>query len=250
MRTAEWILTFDDGPLPSDVTSFKQGQGDKLLDPLRSILATLESHQPKPISAVFFLRGPAYPWAVGNKPPKSLFRRGVEMLLAADHFPALHCYSHDPKLWWNWWVNEDKIHADLDRCLRYFTELANQPIELFRPPYGQGGSAGEKWAKANGIRHRRWDIDTDDWLHHPDVEKIFRRFVKKGEASDHLEHIRSVLPWRMALHTLWPGANDFLLHVSKRTAQNLPGILDAIVEFTRDWQHEPEFVVPSKYLRP
>ncbi len=247
MRPAEWILTFDDGPLPADVTTYQPGDGDALLAPLRSILATLQTHQPHPIPAVFFLRGPAYPWKAGARPPKGLFKRGVRMIVDAGHLPAIHCYSHDPDLWWNWWVRGGDIHHDLDRCVEYFGGMVPEPLRVFRPPYGQGGLAGWSWAVGHQIRHRRWDIDTEDWLHHPDVAPILRRFADDQEAGAHLAHILQVLPARMWMHTMWPGANDFLLHVSRRTADHLPAIIDRIVDVTRAQNHEPQFVVPPSY---
>ena len=250
MRKAEWILTFDDGPLPSDITAYRQGQDERLLAPIKSIIETLANHLPEPVPAVFFLRGPGFPWKKGKKPPKKLFRQGVKIILEAGHHPAIHCYSHDPDLWWNWWLHGDKIHRDLDSCVSFFSGMVPDAMRVFRPPYGQGGLAGAAWAVENNVRHRRWDIDTDDWLHHPDVGIFLRRFVRKNQAGAHLKHIRNSLPLKMWIHTVWPGANDFLLHVSVRTAQNLPKILDSIVQVTRKQNHEPRFVVPDTYLRP
>src|SRR5262249_19207632 len=105
MSTAEWILTFDDGPLPGDWTSLDDGADP--LGPLQGILDTLATHRAAPITAVFFLRGPAYPW---NPPaPDSLIRQGVQRIEQAGHALALHCFRHDPDLWWGWPITSDDI---------------------------------------------------------------------------------------------------------------------------------------------
>lgn len=79
MPNAEWILTFDDGPLPSDVVSAEQLSDDDLLGPLRAILKTLKEHPDGPIPAVFYLRGPAYPWS--TPPSQSLIERKLPAAL-------------------------------------------------------------------------------------------------------------------------------------------------------------------------
>ncbi len=61
------------------------------------------------------------------------------------------------------------------------------------------------------------DIDTKDWKHHPDAS--FRRW--ENDPVGHRDHMLETLPSRMWFHTLFPGANDFLFHVSERTADFL-----------------------------
>jgi len=248
---AEWILTFDDGPLPSDIVDYDASDpnaGDELLAPLDSIVSKLRDHPAGPIPAVFFLRGPGYPWKPGRKPPKALFARGVRMILDAGHAVGIHCFKHDPELWWNWLFTAERIQRDLDRCVDYFSSMLPGRMTVFRPPYGQGGPPGVAWARRHRVRHRRWDMDTEDWLHHADAADFARRF--ENDPDGHLRHIVDSLPVKMLVHTFWPGANDFLLHVSVRTASYLDRILDRICEVTRLQGHEPAFVVPRTYLTP
>jgi peptidoglycan/xylan/chitin deacetylase (PgdA/CDA1 family) len=247
MPIAEWIITFDDGPLPGDLTTWTAGQEDVLLDPLTRILEILETHPPGPIPAVFYLRGKVYPWGA-DAPLDAVLQRGVQKIVDAGHSAALHCNSHDPDLWFGWALRAPEIFLDLDAGVQYFTPMLAQPMTAFRPPYGQGGLAGTSWAVLNRFRWRTWDIDSEDWLHHPDVGPLIRRYV--DDPHGHLQHILQSLPVRMLWHTFWPGANDFLMHVSVRTASYLDKIIDGICATTRALQHEPRFVVPSDYLRP
>src|SRR5580765_6025225 len=145
MPIAEWILTFDDGPLPGDLTVL--GSDSDALAPLTQILDVLAIHLATPISAVFFLRGPDYPW----KPPAPdpLIQAGVRAIDAAGHALALHCYRHDPDLWWGWPVTADEIWTDLNHCARYFAAITSQQLGAFRPPYGQGGLSAMAWATEN-----------------------------------------------------------------------------------------------------
>lgn len=241
MPDAEWILTFDDGPLPSDVVSTEGLSEDELLAPLEAILKALNEHEDGPIPAVFYLRGPAYPWT--TPPPKSVFERGIEFILNDGHRVALHCFRHDPNLWWGWLTRSAKIKEDLDRGLEYFEPITGK-LTAFRPPYGQGGIPAFDWAREHNIRHHLMDVDTKDWRHHPDA--LFRRWV--DDPGGHLFHILNSLPSEMWFHTLWPGANDVLLHVSVRTAGFLPQIIDRISKSTRDLFHEPKYVVPDEYM--
>ncbi len=249
MAEAEWIITFEDGPLRTDVEfdELDTPTDDEWLDPLRRILDTLEAYPDGPIPAVFFLRGPGYPWTENKRPSPSLFRQGVDMILASGrHHTAIHCFAHDPDLWWGWPLRGPEIREDLERCVEYFTPMLPKPMTAFRPPFGQGGPPGVAWANEKRIRHHRWDIDTDDWLHHPDAG-LLRSF--KDDPVGHLAHILRSLPSKMWLHALWPGANDVLLHVSQRTADSLPKILDQMCEVTRRLNLEPKFVVPAEYVQ-
>jgi len=244
---AEWILTFDDGPLPGDQTTWTPGQEDALLEPLAAILDVLETHPAGPIPAVFYLRGKVYPWGA-DAPLDDVIRRGVDMIVQAGHPTALHCNSHNPDLWFGWLLRAPEIYSDLNAGVEYFTPMLPQPMTAFRPPYGQGGLAGTSWAVLHRFRWRTWDIDSEDWLHHPDVSPLIRRY--EDDPDEHLEHILEALPVRMLWHTFWPGANDFLFHVSVRTASYLNTIIDGICTTTREFQHEPRFVVPPQYLQP
>jgi peptidoglycan/xylan/chitin deacetylase (PgdA/CDA1 family) len=241
---SEWILTFDDGPLPADVTEIGDQSVDEMLAPLDSILESLATQLAQPIPAVFFLRGPAYPWVPAA--PDALLAEGVRRIDQAGQNLGLHCHRHDPDLWHGWPGTADAIWRDLDECLRYFSAMTTQPLLTFRPPYGDGGLSSVAWATENGRRFHRWDIDSEDWLHHPDAG-LLRRF--ENDASGHLDHILASLPAKMWFHALWPGPNDLLLHVSRRTADALPQIIERIIEITSGLGRDARFVVPDAYLR-
>ena len=87
-------------------------------------------------------------------------------------------------------------------------------------------------------------------MHHPDHADWARRFEDASQADQHRKFIEHALPLGMLIHTFWPGANDFLLHVSQRAVLNVSAILNTIVRVTRNQLHEPEFVVPEDYLTP
>ena len=242
MSEAEWILTFDDGPLPSDVEKAEGVSDEELLDPLKRILEALKTHPDGPIPAVFFVRGPGYPWR--DPPAKRIFERGVRMMLDAGHRVGIHCYRHDPKLWWGWMSPESNIKEDLDQCVEYFEPMLDEPMTAFRPPYGQGGFPAFQWAAEHDIKYHLVDVDTKDWRHHPDA--LFPRWV--DDPGGHLNHMLNSLMHRMWFHTLSSGANDILFHVSDRTACFLPLIVDKISEVTRQLGHRPEYVVPDEYM--
>jgi len=49
-----------------------------------------------------------------------------------------------------------KAHAELE-------EVAGQPVDLFRPPYGAHGLRSLSLVKSRGMRTILWSVDTDDW---------------------------------------------------------------------------------------
>ncbi len=243
MPTAEWILTFDDGPLAADVVDVSGMSPEQMLAPLRRMLDTLRDHPDGPIEAVFYLRGPDYPWP--RHPPRAVFEQGVQWMLAEGHHVGLHAYRHDPDLWWNWISRADEIKQDLDQCNEYFKPmLSGGDLTVFRPPYLQGGIPAWAWAQENGVKYQLVDIDTKDWKHHQDA--TFPRW--ENDPVGHRDHMLGTLPYRMWFHTLFPGANDFLFHVSERTADFLRELIDKISQSTRDLGHDPSYVVPPEYV--
>ena len=247
-QSAEWILTFDDGPLPADITTWTPGQEDDLLQPLRQMLTTLQTHPEGPIPAVFYLRGKVYPWGA-DAPLDDVIHRGLDLIGAADerHRAELHCNSHEPDLWWDWLFRADDIHRDLDDAVAYFTPMLPRPMTAFRPPYGQGGIPGRSWAADRHFRWHDWDLDSEDWLHHPDASPLIRQYV--GDPAGHLKHILSILPFRIFWNLFAPDARDILMHVNTHTASYLDQIIDCICDTTRDLGHEPIFTVPDSYLQ-
>ena len=242
MAEVEWILTFDDGPLAADVVDATGLSREELLRPLDQTLDTLATHPDGPIKAVFFVRGPAYPWP--TPPPDSAFATGIDRIRHKGHVIGLHAYRHDPELWWNWLSRGAEIREDLDRCKAYFEPMVGADITVFRPPYGQGGIPAFDWARAHNVKHQLVDVDTKDWKHHHDA--LSRRW--ENDPQGHLDYMIDSLPGRMWFHTLWPGANDILFHVSERTAGFLGSLIDRVSEVTRMLGHEPKYVVPAEYV--
>ncbi len=243
MTEAEWILTFDDGPLAADMVDATGLSDAELLTPLDQILETLATHPEGPIKAVFFVRGPAYPWP--TPPPDSAFQKGIDRILDEGHFIGLHAYRHDPELWWNWLTRAPEITEDLDRCRAYFEPMVGADITVFRPPYGQGGIPAFDWAQENNVKYHLMDVDTEDWKHHPDGLNL----LWENDPVGHLDYMLHFLPSKMWFHTLSPGANDILFHVSERTAGFLDRLIERVSEATRLLGHEPKYVVPSEYVR-
>lgn len=241
MNETEWILTFDDGPLPADVSDVAGLTDEQLLAPLVKILHHLRRYGPQPLQAVFYLRGPGFPW---NTPPRRcVYARGVERILAERHHVGIHCYNHDPHIWWNSAARRDGVIRDLDRWVEYFQPMLTEPVRVLRPAYGACEQVIQDWAEQNGVRVHMWDMDTQDWVHHDDA--TVQSFV--DEPEDHLRHIRETIG-----EFIRPTENcrggDILMHVSKRTADHLPEILDCIAGATRSCGQEPRFHVPSAYL--
>ena len=247
---AEWILTFDDGPLPADVTEYDANDpraDDKLLRPLEQILETLRSRRAGRIKAVFFLRGRGFPWKkrTPKPPPVEVFEDGVAMIVADGHRLGLHCYSHDPKIWRVPFESRTAINEDLKTGRRFFEEECGAgTLTTFRPPYGGGGSSAMKWAERKELVFHRWDIDPEDWLHHPDAG-LFRRFERQG--ARHRKHVVDRLHLGAFVHAIFPNPNDFLFHVSKRTAKHLDAFLSAIENSTRSVGRDSKWVVPDSY---
>ena len=116
---------------------------------------------------------------------------------------------------------------------------------MFRPPYAQGSIPAFDWAAEHNVKYQLMDVDTKDWKHHHDA--LNRRW--ENDPRGHVEYMLEFLPSRMWFHTLWPGANDILFHVSERTAEFLPRLIDRIGEVTRQLGHQPKYMVPPEYVR-
>lgn len=248
-RIANWILTFDDGPLPSDLATWTVAEPE-LLDPLSSILQTLSQEG---IQAVFYLRGPQFPWLDQGlpRPSDALFATGVQMITSAGHHAAVHCFSHNPALWRTLVPDKTALQADLDAANQYFGQFGFPLAPICRLPYGgfslAAELAGKDWCRANGLGYREWSLDPQDWLHHPDNTLP----LHTGDAAGHLELMR----WNIALNAPWHMApasrrKDVLLHVSHRTATHLPALINQLRQTSALWNRSAEFSVPAAYLAP
>src|SRR5262245_1623075 len=108
------VLTFDDGPIRADVANpGDDPNAERLLDPLRQILAQLQSAN---IQAVFYVRGPGNDAAA--KKLLDIYSEGFREIHDAGHVLGYHAYNHDPSIWSPPFeapeVAEAKMAADLD----------------------------------------------------------------------------------------------------------------------------------------
>ncbi len=244
---ADWILTFDDGPLAADLVSWNF-DARELLGPLNSILATLRTYRAQPLKAVFYLRGPGYPWMKDGLPvpPDAVFAEGLRAIAADGHVLALHCYSHDPDIYRRLLPKKVDVYADADRAVQFFSQFGITITKLFRPPYGGGGQEARAWARDRRYRYHHWVLDSVDWVHHPDA--IPPLFV--NDPAAHLFHACLNLRIQGTRELLFgPRNKDVLFHVSQRTALHLREYLDTLSETTQAFGSQPEFRVASDYLR-
>lgn len=249
-RTANWILTFDDGPLPADKRNWNNDEGE-LLAPLAGILQTLATFGPSPITAVFYLRGPQFPWIDLGLPVPSdaIFEAGLRMIVDAGHAAAVHCYSHNPDLWRRIFPDKERLLADLDTAVEYFSQFGSPLSPAVRAPYGGFGDSVDrwvgKWAAQRGYAYHEWALDTADWLHHPDT--FPQLFVDEPRAHRDYIHLQ------LAIHApakIGSAArqSDVLMHVSERTDQHLSDYLQKLVDISKFWGARPAFEVPAAYF--
>ena len=124
-------VTFDDGPHP-EVTP--------------AVLDVLDEAGAK---ATFFLLAD----------PAKQYPEIVKETIARGHQIGLHGRTHIRLSTASWGVITDEVskaHAELE-------EVAGQPVDLFRPPYGAHGLRSLSLVKSRGMRTILWSVDTDDW---------------------------------------------------------------------------------------
>jgi peptidoglycan/xylan/chitin deacetylase (PgdA/CDA1 family) len=83
----------------------------------------------------------------------------VAETLARGHRIGLHGRTHIRLSTARWSVITDEVavaHAELE-------EVAGQPVDLFRPPYGAHGLRSLTRTRALGMKSILWSVDTDDW---------------------------------------------------------------------------------------
>jgi peptidoglycan/xylan/chitin deacetylase (PgdA/CDA1 family) len=253
VRYARWVITFDDGPLPTDLYEIDRANPAAALDPLAQVLDVLATYPAGRVPATFYVRGPAYPWR--TPPPTWLFRDGLRMIRRADarHEIGLHCLRHDPALWFYWWLHPwQRIMRDLDGALAFFGALPGaEPMVRFRPPYGRGGPGGRIWARRNGYAYHLWDLDSEDWLHHlgPNLLRM-RAYQQDVQAEQHRLYISDRLRRWLPRIISDRQAREILFHVSRRTAGYLSSLLDVIVDVSRRCGYEPLFVPAARAPAP
>lgn len=132
---AEFMLTFDDGPLP--------GRTDRILD----MLATLKAADGTPVRAGFFLLGDApqafwqrrhdyAPYEVWNhKGSVAKYPELARRISAEGHIVGSHS-THHVWLHWPWQQSQKAITAEMAQWEAIAQPvLGEQKSQLFRPPY-------------------------------------------------------------------------------------------------------------------
>ncbi|MDR1405570.1 MAG: polysaccharide deacetylase family protein [Prevotellaceae bacterium] len=188
-REKVMALTFDDGP-------------DSRITP--EILDVLREHH---IKAIFFCAGRKI---AGQE---TLLRRAV----AEGHLLGNHSFSHTPLFPL---LPYAKMKRDLERCEKSIRQITGQqPVSLFRPPYGVTNPVVAKAAAQLGCRTLGWSVRSFDTVK-KDYRKVANRINKR----------------------IKPG-NIILLH---DTTPSIPAILNDIIHHAR--QQGYRFVRADKYL--
>lgn len=127
----EIYLTFDDGPIP------------KLTDEILSILKDFNA------KATFF--------CVGDNIKKypQIFQR----VIAAEHAIGNHTQNHLK----GWKTNKSKYLENIELCAHHIASSYNNPVKLFRPPYGQISPSLARKITQAGYRIIMWDVLSKDY---------------------------------------------------------------------------------------
>jgi peptidoglycan/xylan/chitin deacetylase (PgdA/CDA1 family) len=144
-----FFLTFDDGPTKAQSTT------DQTMAMLKE--------QAK--SGVFFVLGTNFQSrlsATSEAAVKSLY---------SNQCVALHGWEHQSHAKWDLWQ---------DSILRTQSLVANvvdkkDALGLFRPPYGQRKDNSESFFHAQKLHVALWNIDSQDWNSHMDVNAVLNR---------------------------------------------------------------------------
>lgn len=147
----KWVaLTYDDGPHPEWTP--------KMIELLKS----------KNVKATFFLLGSM----IERHPEvgKSLVDNGFEI--------GNHTYSHTDLN--SSKMTPEKIRDDeLGRTNKLIAEnIIQQPITIFRPPFGNTPKKLETICQEMGIHIVCWNIDTDDWRKETTADKMAENVMK------------------------------------------------------------------------
>lgn len=129
-------FTFDDGPNP--------GTTDAILDALAKY----------DIPATFFIVTRRIASKGESKSKELIARMKQEGFAIASH-SVTHAYLKNAK--------PSKLAAEIDESIKTLAAVAEQPIGLFRAPYGALGPNGKAWLAKRGLTEAFWSIDTLDW---------------------------------------------------------------------------------------
>jgi peptidoglycan/xylan/chitin deacetylase (PgdA/CDA1 family) len=171
-------FTFDDGPSPETT-------------PI--VLDALKRYD---VPAVFFVVKRHF---VGKQRDKA--RELVKRELAEGHLVESHSASHQRL----GHATGKELDVEIDRSFEKLASETNQPVGMFRPPYGHLSPQGRQHLKRLGITEVEWSIDPRDW-----DEKDAHKLRKRVLASILKQNGGVVL-----LHDVKPG-----------TAKILAGVLD------------------------
>lgn len=144
-------LTFDDGPHPTGTPA--------LLDILRQ-------HQ---VPATFFLLG-------------ERARRWPELvreILSEGHQIGNHSWSHADF----WKCSKTHLLKELCRCQQTLEEIAGEPVQWMRPPYGHVTYTARAWTRRRESQVVLWDLLPPDYNPASDLarlKQIYHRFVRPG----------------------------------------------------------------------
>jgi len=156
----EIALTFDDGPNPTWTPI------------LLKHLARRNVH------ATFFLVG-----SYAAREPNL-----VREIISAGHSVGNHSWRH-PNLAFS---TEAKIRLELVRSRSVLEEVTNQPVRLFRPPFGARRPAVLKIARSLGMVPVLWNAMTTDWST-PEATLIADRLTKKIDHNRQHGHASNVV---------------------------------------------------------
>jgi peptidoglycan/xylan/chitin deacetylase (PgdA/CDA1 family) len=129
-------FTFDDGPNPATTPA---------------VIDALEKYD---IPATFFVVSQRLVGKSGQKPRELLARQ-----LAAGFAVGSHSWSHVNLRG----GNAAKLGREIDDAVRTLAAESQQPIGLFRAPFGAIDKSARSWLARRGLTEVRWSIDTLDW---------------------------------------------------------------------------------------
>ncbi len=129
-------FTFDDGPNP--------GTTDAVMDALVQY----------DVPATFFIVTRRIASKGESKSKELVARMKKEGFAIASH-SVTHAYLKNAK--------PSKLAAEIDESIKTLAAVAEQPIGLFRAPYGALGPNGKAWLEKRGLTEAFWSIDTLDW---------------------------------------------------------------------------------------
>ncbi len=129
-------FTFDDGPNP--------GTTDAVMDALVQY----------DVPGTFFIVTRRIAGKGESKSKELVTRMKKEGFAIASH-SVTHAYLKNAK--------PSKLAAEIDESIKTLAAVAEQPIGLFRAPYGALGPNGKAWLEKRGLTEAFWSIDTLDW---------------------------------------------------------------------------------------